>query len=90
MKSDDSQKNVVNPISTSQAGSGGILQSRRGLLVLLFGVTGVLGLPLLWVSPSFSSAEKVLYSLLVSLYTFVLVGVAGGILWWAYLRVIGA
>jgi hypothetical protein len=90
MKYDPPQKDEASSSSSNQAGSGGILQSRKGLLVLLFGVTGVLGVPLLWVSPSFSKSEKVLYSLLVTVYTLVLVAVACGILWWAYLRITGA
>lgn len=67
----------------------GLLSNRRAILVLLWGVTGFLGLPLLWLSPKFSWAEKFIYSVLITAYSLFLITLAGGIVWWAYLRIMG-
>lgn len=50
---------------------------------ILFGVTGALGLPLLWFSKHFTGPEKLVWSLLVVLYTASLVAGTLGICWWA-------
>lgn len=52
------------------------MQNRPLILGVLFGVTGAIGLPLLWFSPSFTSKEKWLWSLVNILYTLLLVGLA--------------
>ena len=46
------------------------------VLVLLFGATGVLGLPVLWASRSFSIRNKIVLSLAVTIYTAALVAAA--------------
>ncbi|MEY4565134.1 MAG: hypothetical protein RLY14_104 [Planctomycetota bacterium] len=68
----------------------GILENRKAIIVMLFGITGVLGLPLLWLSPRFSGSEKLVYSVAVTFYTAVLIGIAVAAVWWAYLRIMGA
>lgn len=42
------------------------------ILLLLFGVTGVLGLPVLWVSRSFGLGMKLVLSVAVTIYTALL------------------
>jgi hypothetical protein len=37
--------------------------------VLLFAVTGFLGLPLLWMSRAFTRQEKIVYSIAVAMYS---------------------
>ena len=54
------------------------------VLAILFGVTGALGLPLLWMSTKFSLVERIFWSLVVILYTTALVGVTAAIVMWAY------
>lgn len=63
-----------------------ILSSRRTIFIILFGMTGVLGLPLLWLSHAFSAWEKVLWSALNTLYTLALIAMAAGVCYWCYLR----
>ena len=46
-----------------------LLDQRLPILVLLFGVMGVLGLPLLWISPAFRRRTKVILSVVVVIYT---------------------
>ena len=70
--------------------SSGILDNRKAIIAMLFGITGVLGLPLLWISPKFSANEKWIYSVAVTLYTTVLIGIAAAAVWWAYSRIMGA
>jgi hypothetical protein len=49
-------------------------------------MTGVLGLPLLWISHVFTVGEKVLWTILNTLYTLMLIGLAAGVCYWCYLR----
>jgi len=58
-----------------------LLHSRGLILGLLFGVLAVLGLPLLWYSSAFTRSEKMFWSLMVSIYTLVLLLLAGLGLW---------
>jgi hypothetical protein len=54
------------------------------ILGLLFLVTGFLGLPLLWVSKSFTPSEKVIWSVINILYTSTLIAITAAICWWAF------
>lgn len=56
-----------------------VMDSRWQLLLLLFGAMGVLGLPLLWFSRGFGLGGKIAWSLLVTLWTALLVGLC----WWS-------
>jgi hypothetical protein len=92
MTSDQSTERVQSSggkVSLSNQLNSSLLGNRRALLVLLWGVTGFLGLPLLWVSPKFSATEKLVYSVLITFYSLFLIGMATGIVWWAYLRIMG-
>jgi len=65
-----------------------ILRSRFLIFVLLFAVTGFLGLPILWLSPSFSRLEKYFWSVVNILYTSALIALCLAICWWAYTRIV--
>lgn len=54
------------------------------VLALLFFVMGFLGLPILWASRGFSRTTKVWLSLVVIVYTLVLIGCTGAVIWWSY------
>ncbi len=58
--------------------------TRIVIFVILFGVTGFLGLPLLWFSKSFTPWEKVFWSVMTTLYTLLLIAIAAATCWWAY------
>jgi hypothetical protein len=60
------------------------LRSRGAVLGTMFLVTGALGLPLLWYSPVFSKLEKLLWTLIVLIYTLTLLGITWAILLWCY------
>ncbi len=62
-----------------------LLSSRLLIFLLMFGVLGVLGIPLLWMSPVFSRGEKIVWSIVVTLYTLLLLTLAAGAIWLAYL-----
>ena len=66
---------------------GGLLDNRLVILAVLFFVTGFLGIPLLWISDSFSRTEKIVWSILVTVYTLVLIGTTVAICWWVYVQV---
>ncbi len=50
-----------------------LVSSRRNVFIILFGVTGVLGLPLLIMSPAFSRWSKVFWGIVVTIYTALLI-----------------
>ena len=66
-----------------------VLQSRTAVLAILFFVTGALGIPLLWMNPKFSRIERIVWSIVVSLYTIVLVWITAQIVMWSYRQVFG-
>ncbi len=67
-----------------------LLSSRRLIFVLLFAVTGFLGLPILWMSSSFSRLEKVFWSVVNILYTSILIAICVAICYWAWNRITGS
>ena len=67
-----------------------LLHSRGAVLSFLFLVAGIVGLPLLWVNPNFSRRERVFWTVIMLLYSFILVVLFGGMLWWIYRLIIGA
>lgn len=66
---------------------GGLLENRPAILALLFLVTGFFGIPLLWMSDSFSRTEKIVWSIVVTVYTLILIGATVAICWWGYAQV---
>jgi hypothetical protein len=65
-----------------------LLDSRPAMFGLLFGVTGFLGIPFLWMSENFSHTEKIVWSIVVTIYTLILIGAAAAICWWSYTQII--
>lgn len=63
-----------------------VVDSRWQLLLLLFGAMGVLGLPLLWSSRAFGLGAKLVLSLLVTIWTALLVGLCWWCLTWSWER----
>ena len=57
-----------------------VIDNRWQLLLLLFGATGVLGVPLLWNSRAFGPLGKLAISLLVTAWTAVLMALC----WWSW------
>ena len=74
---------VDESVETTTADSQG-LQNRLTVLAILFFVTGALGLPLLWVNRRFSIREQIIWSLVVTLYTALLIWGVAKICWWSY------
>lgn len=64
-----------------------LLNSRAAILGLLFCVTGFLGIPFLWKSPKFSRTEKIVWSVVVTIYTLALIAIAAAICWWSYTQI---
>ncbi|MFK7738664.1 MAG: hypothetical protein AB8B50_21750 [Pirellulaceae bacterium] len=71
--------------SKSGSGSGArkLLGSRFAIFIMLFCVTGFLGIPVLWASPAFSKFEKAIWSIVVTIYTSTLIYGTG----WIVMRV---
>jgi hypothetical protein len=58
------------------------------VLVLLFFVFAALGIPLIWISRAFSTWSKVLLTILVTLYTFLLLWLFYLVMVWSYNRIV--
>lgn len=96
------QKEDIRPVSSVDSGKASrehsaslprtewerMISSRKFILLILFCVTGALGLPLLWISSAFDRTEKVLWSLANLIYTVVLIALCIAICMWAYARVL--
>jgi hypothetical protein len=63
--------------------------TRIVMFVVLFGVTGFLGLPALWISKSFTPSEKIFWSIINTIYTLILIGITAAICWWSYRQIFG-
>lgn len=75
------------PSPSSPAGSlRAAIDTPWAVLILLFFVTGFLGLPVLWISRGFTPGMKVVWSVVVILYTCMLIGCCGMVLWWVWSR----
>ncbi len=65
------------------------LQSKLTVLAMLFCVTGVLGVPLLWMNRDFSRTERVVWAIVVTIYTAILIAITVSVVMWAYHRAVG-
>ena len=66
-----------------------MVQSRAAVLAILFLVTGALGIPLLWMNQSFSNLERIVWSIIVTIYTVALIVIAWMIVMWSYHQIFG-
>ena len=76
-------------VSQKRSSGSALTESRSMVLLILFGVTGALGIPLLWINKRFSLIEKLFWSAMVLIYTSLLVGFAAWVVMWAYRVVTG-
>ncbi|TWU45240.1 hypothetical protein Q31b_04110 [Novipirellula aureliae] len=74
---------------TTAAASESYLQSRMAVLGMLFLVTGALGIPLLWMNKRFSTRERVVWAVVVSIYTAALLYFTYILCMWSYHRIVG-
>ncbi len=79
------EKSTINP-----TGKPKNLQSKTVVFATLFLVTGFLGIPLLWINQSFSNTERIVWSVVVTIYTVALLYGAWLICLWSYHSIIGA
>ena len=80
---------IDGPMQQGPASHKSVLQSRAAVLATLFLVTGVLGVPLLWVNQKFSKGERIFWSIVVTIYTAILISIAYAIVMWSYRQIIG-
>jgi hypothetical protein len=64
-----------------------LIQSRGAVLAALFLVTGVFGIPLLWMNRKFSTIERIVWTIIVTIYTIVLVLIVWAIVVWSYRQI---
>jgi ribosomal protein L40E len=75
------------PAAHSAARSSSLLDRPWFILCLLFFVTAILGVPLLWISRGFSLAWKIVLSVVVTLYTALLLWGFWWIMDWSLSRI---
>ena len=81
---------VQMPNSTETGNSmSTLVQNRLAVIGVLFGVTGFLGIPLLWMNKRFSNSERVFWAILVTIYTLILIYIAWAICAWSYRQIFG-
>jgi cobalamin synthase len=66
-----------------------LIQSRGAVLAALFLVTGALGIPLLWMNHKFSNVERIVWTIIVTIYTIILVLIVWAIVMWSYRQIFG-
>lgn len=66
-----------------------LAENRAAVFATLFLVTGCLGIPLLWMSSRFSRPERIVWSVIVTLYTAALIALVVAVFIWAYRRALG-
>ncbi|MEZ6087216.1 MAG: hypothetical protein R3C05_04125 [Pirellulaceae bacterium] len=64
-----------------------IAENRLMVLGTLFLVTGVLGLPFLWISSKFTRLQKISLSIVVTIYTVLLIVAVVWVLMWSWSRI---
>ena len=64
-----------------------LLDNRWIVLAGLFLVTGALGIPFLWIGRAFSTRMKILLSIVVTLYTALLLWLFWLVMLWSYHRI---
>lgn len=95
MDSENSDVNQEEPIQAqlvepaSENLDSRLVQSRVAVLAMLFLVTGFLGIPLLWMNKSFSSTERIVWAIVVTIYTLALIAFAAAVVMWSYRRING-
>ncbi len=76
------------PDQTSQPSSWQmLLHSPVVILGMCFLVLAILGIPLIWLSPAFSHRQKWIWSIVITVYTFLLIAIVIAVVWWAISRI---
>ncbi|XZE22518.1 hypothetical protein SH449x_002448 [Pirellulaceae bacterium SH449] len=85
LRAGDSQqvRGAHNPASDQAKADRDRTTARLLILAMLFFVTGFLGLPVLWISKSFSLTEKLIWSIVNTIYTCALIAGTIAICVWA-------
>ncbi len=81
------QQPQLQPLEPQRSQWSQLLESRGVMFGMLFCVTGFLGIPFLWMSSKFSRNEKIVWSIIVTIYTLILIGIAVVICWWSYTQI---
>ena len=66
-----------------------MMQNRGAVLAVLFLATGALGIPLLWINRKFSDRERLVWAVVVTIYTAILIAAVGWVCLWSYRRIVG-
>ncbi len=80
---------LVSPPATSNEPLGRFGHNKVGILATLFLVSGIVGLPLLLLSPAFSKPEKGFWTVMIIIYTAIVFSLFGGFLLWAWNQLAG-
>ena len=77
------------PAPSSTTNANPLLHNRMAVFAMLFLVTGVLGIPLLWMNKNFSNSERIFWAIVVTIYTALLIFIAAAIVMWSWRQIFG-
>lgn len=81
---------AANVATAAENPSRRALDNRWLILGMLFFVTAALGLPLLWLSRSFTPLAKVILTIIVLVYTVLILWLFWLVMVWSYTRIMDA
>jgi len=79
---------VIDSPEGSRGGLREMIDNPWLVLATLFFVTAALGLPVLWMSRGFSRGSKTILTVVVLIYTVLLLYVFWLVMWWCYTRIV--
>lgn len=68
--------------SSSDESKTKLINNRVAIFCMLFCVTGFLGIPVLCYSEAFTKTEKIIWSIVVTIYTCILIAITAWIVYW--------
>ena len=83
-KRHDGQRGDPSSLQAADEPLGRFGHNKVGILVTIFLISGILGLPLLLLSPAFSKTEMGFWTIAVVIYTVILLVLLGTFLLWAW------
>ncbi len=86
---DESSGSKAVPDGSTATPFSDLIQSRAAVLTILFLATGALGIPLLWANNKFSNGERIFWTIVVTIYTILLLAAFCWIMMWSYRRIQG-
>lgn len=80
-------QNAISDDSEKRSFSSTVMRSQIAVLCILFFVTAGLGIPLLWRSPAFSHKERIVWTIIITIYTSIIFWIFYEIMAWSWSQI---